>query len=139
MKCYYCLVISYQLGNGWLVQTTMGQSQVASSLFTDSLIQFIYSFYKNYLPGSDPGTGETKQGAKQGSLSTFPSLQVRVAWLLMLDSGLQRALWRNLSDFQDLAKTGQNHFLQSGYNMREDYIRDVIAKRCCGSLYFLIF
>ena len=112
MKWYYCLVISYQLGNGWLVQTMMGQSQVASPLFTHSLIQFIfffflqfiYSFYKNYLPGSDIGTREIKQGAKQGSLSAFPSLQVRVTWLLMLDSRLQRALWRKLSDSQDLAK-----------------------------------
>ena len=41
-------------------------------------LQFIYSFYKNYLPGSDLGTREIKQGAKQGSLSAFPSLQVRV-------------------------------------------------------------
>lgn len=69
----------------------MGQSQVASPLFTHSLIQFIYfffnfliflqfiySFYKNYLPGSDLGTRDIKQGAKQGSLSAFPSLQVRV-------------------------------------------------------------
>ena len=67
-------------------------------------LQFIYSFYKNYLPGSDLGTREIKQGAKQGSLSAFPSLQVRVTWLLMLDSGPQRALWRKLSDSQDLAK-----------------------------------
>ena len=37
---------------------------------------FIYSFYKNYLPGSDLGTSEIKQGAKQGGLGVFPSPQV---------------------------------------------------------------
>lgn len=143
MKWYYCLVISYQLGNGCLVQTMMGQSQVASPLFTHSLIQFIYSFYKNYLLGSDLGTREIKQGAKQGSLSTFPSLQVRIS--LTPYSGL-RAPKGTLEEAVRLSRfsqeLAQNHFLQPGCNIREDYIplhRDGITNRRCGSLYFLIF